>query len=801
MDNNKEQDKLLQEEEQIFSLRDFLMSCMRKWQWFLASLIVCLGFGVFYALKQEPVYQREMLVLISDNDPGGNDMSAFSITNPFSKNTKVNNELISMKAAAVMADVVKRLDLTKHYEKQGLFHPTTLYGKNNPLIVTMPDVGLDKSAGFTLELQPNGSGKMTRFWQATHDGVKEYDEEVSCQLGSATVRTPIGRVTLTDNPLYAGAREKEAVKIDIFQSDFQGTVENYINSLKGDLEDQDADVINLSIEDVNIERADDILTNVVKVYNERWVTDKNRLAVATSDFITERLNLIERELGNVDEDISLFKSHNKLPDVEAVVTQKLSEASEVNLQLSKLRNEMSMTQYVLEYMQDPAHINDVIPVNVGIEDPTLSMTVSQYNTLLLEYQMMVRNSSADNPLAKEYEHRVRRMRESVLQSVKNRLGALQAGLRDIRREQGTQDNELERAPLQAKQLLSIERQQKVKEELYIFLLQKREENELSQTFTAYNTRVLTPPWGPGAPISPKKKLILIIAFFIGVGFPAAMVYLIEANDRKIRSRKDLENIQIPFAGEIPFVGKRHRIRSLLRSHKQKQKEIDTPKPVVEEGKRDIPNEAFRVVRSNIDLMLGKEKKSHVLMLTSFNPGSGKSFIVYNLGVSFALKGNRVLLIDCDLRHGSLSYYAGKNSKGLSNYLTESTDDWRSLTVKGVQMPNLDIMPIGHRPPNPAELLGNGRLKNFLDQARQNYDIIILDCPPVNIVVDTQLIEPYSDRTIFVVRAGLLEKSAIRELTNLYLSGKYKHMSLLLNGTQTAHSSYHSYGNYASYEKV
>lgn len=227
-------------------------------------------------------------------------------------------------------------------------------------------------------------------------------------------------------------------------------------------------------------------------------------------------------------------------------------------------------------------------------------------------------------------------------------------------------------------------------------------------------------------------------------------------------------------------------------------EKEAPKPVVMEGKRDVPNEAFRVVRSNIDFMLGRDKRCSVLMLTSFNPGSGKSFIAYNLGASFSLKDKRVLLIDGDLRHGSLSMYAGSPKKGLSTYLTGRTNSWQDLVVRLDAAHGIDVLPIGHRPPNPAELLDNGRIGELIKEAREHYDIIIIDCPPVNIVVDTQIIEEYVDRTIFVVRAGLLDKSAVADISELYENNKLRHMSILLNGTQTAFSSYYHYGTYEAF---
>lgn len=372
-------------------------------------------------------------------------------------------------------------------------------------------------------------------------------------------------------------------------------------------------------------------------------------------------------------------------------------------------------------------------------------------------------------------------------------------LGSARKERTRAEGKMLSTPAKVLPLLSEERQQKVKENLYLYLLTKREENELSQQFTADNIRVLTPPMGSLKPVSPKKIFIFAIAFILALLVPFVWIYLSVAGDTKVRGKKDLERVRIPFAGEIPQVGKQPKFRKDANTKPKSRKHETAPLAVVESGKRDVINEAFRVIRSNIDFMKGKDKGCEVIMLTSFNPGSGKSFISYNLGLSFALKDRKVLLIDCDLRHGSSSMFVGMPSKGLTNYLTENTDDWRNLVMKTPGEPSLSVIPVGKMPPNPAELLENGRLTRLVGEARSDYDYILLDCPPVNIVADTQIVGPLADRTLFVVRAGLLEKSAVKDINEFYDEKKFRNMSLILNGTEAVHSRYYTYGNYQSFE--
>lgn len=791
-----------EEEEQFFSLRDFLTQCMAKWAWFVASFIIFVGFGYFYSAKQEPVYRRTLSVLIKDQSAGGaaEISSAFASMGLVSSNTNVNNELLTVTSPSIMAEVVNRLKLVYDYNKLGGLHPTTLYGVTNPVETTMPDLNQELSCGYKVEIKPDGSAEMKDFWMVGADGkIQKFDDEVKTRVGFNMIKTPLGRVTLQPNGAFTG-QIKEPITLAITRSGLAGTIDSYSQKLKGDLADRDAEVINLTIDDVSVARATAILNTVIEVYNENWVSDKNKMAIATSDFISERLNVIQSELGSVDSEISEFKAQHKVPDIQMTVSSAVEKSGQMDMGLIELNNQLAMTEYVKDYMQNPKNVNKVIPANVGLPDNYINNAVANYNVSLLQYQSLSSNAGGSNPIVKDMEQQLRTQRESILSALTASIGSLKANISRMNQSKGENDSELESAPTQAKQLLSIERQQKVKEELYLYLLQKREENELSQTFTAYNTRIITPPYGPLAPVAPRKGLILVICAFLGIGLPTVIIYLIEATNTKVRSRKDLENLPVPFAGEIPMIGRKRWWKQIFKSAKRRRMEKEAPKPVVVEGKRDVPNEAFRVVRSNIDFMIGKDPGCSVIMLTSFNPGSGKSFIAYNLGASFSLKNKKVLLIDGDLRHGSLSMYAGSPKKGLSTYLTSHTDDWRKLVVHMDAAHGVDVMPIGHRPPNPAELLDNGRLGMLVKEAREDYDVIIIDCPPVNIVVDTQIIEEFVDRTIFVVRAGLLDRSAVADITELYDNNKLRHMSLLLNGTQTAFSSYYHYGTYDAFNK-
>lgn len=787
--------------DEVFSVRKFLESCLRNWKWFAMSLVFFMGLAVLYLKTKQPVYERSEQILIKDQDGGGgigDISSAFASMGLVSSNTTVYNELISLTSPAVMAEVVERLHLDMNYNTRVGLMPKTLYGSELPVAVEMKGVGKQDGAGFVMSLFPDGSIELTDFYKYDKAGKKlEFENIVKVPSGAVSVSTPVGAVAFSRNPFFEGKIAEEPLKIKVDHVGLQFTIENYSAALKGDLVDQDAEVIGLTIKDVSVQRAVDILNTVVDVYNENWIEDKNKLARATSTFIDERLKVIQQELGDVDSEIADYKTATMTPSLEAELEATVKRSGELSGEMLEVTNKLAMTSFIRDYITSPAHKYDIVPVNVGIGNDALARSIADYNEVLFARNSLVANSSPANPIVKDYDVRLAGMRDEIERSIKGDISSMEAVLNNMNLAKGRNEGKLREAPGQVKFLQSIMRQQTVKEALYLFLLQKREENELGQTFTAYNTRIITPPTGSLLPVSPKKKLILLVAFVFAVALPGVILYIIESMDNKIRSRKDLEMLPMPFAGEIPRVGKKKRLK--VDSSGKKRKKDVAPLSVVEEGKRDIVNEAFRVVRSNLDFMRGRGKETEVWMITSFNPGSGKSFVSYNLGLSFALKGKKVLVIDGDLRHGSSSMYVDSPSKGLSTYLRGMTDDWKSMLKYSRQDDNLAILPTGALPPNPAELLDNGRMSELIGEAKQNFDYIFIDCPPVNIVVDTQILEPYSDRTLFVVRAGLLERGALDELAQFYHERKFRQMSVILNGTDSIHSGYHVYGNYQSVE--
>lgn len=774
--------------EDFLRIQDLFYLCIKRWYWFVLSLAVTVGAAIIYLLRTPAVYTRTASVLIKDNSKSksiSSDLESFSDFGLFQSNTDVNDELIAFKSPALMAEVVKRLRLDMNYFVPGRFHRDVAYGLTLPVDVTMEDMPENESAGFTLDIQSDGSLLLSDF---IRDGEKLDEPDVKGSL-LKSIATPLGKVIVRTTPGYVKGK---AYTLYVGKSDLYNAVDSYSSNLSVALNDEKASVIDLSFKDNSIQRAEDVLSMMIIVYNEDWVKNKNQIAVGTSKFINERLGVIERDLGNVDEDISSYKSEHLLPDVQEASSMYMEQSSAASAQILTLNNQLYITRYIRNYLANDANRTQLLPTNSGIESSNIEAQIAEYNKQLLQRNNLVANSSTGNPLVVNMDQALASMRRAIIKSVDNQIVTLSSQLRSLQQKEQQTTSRIAASPTQAKYLLSVERQQKVKESLYLFLLQKREENELSQAFTAYNTRIIAPPYGSMQPTSPVRKNIFMAAFALGLLIPVVIIFMRESMNTRIRGRKDLENVAVPLIGEIPLFARPK--KGIFGRKPQELKSV-----VVKEGSRDIINEAFRVLRTNLEFITAKDRVSNVFIVTSFNPGSGKSFTTMNLAASLAIKGKKVLVIDGDLRHASASSYIDSPHTGLSNYLGGRIDNLDDVIVPYPGYKSMYMLPVGMIPPNPTELLFDDRMKQVIDTVRTQYDYVLIDCPPIELVADTQILENLADRTIFVVRAGLLERSMLTELDKIYEENKYKNISLTLNGTESSHGRYgYRYGYHYGY---
>lgn len=768
------------------SLSVIFQIALRYWYWIAVSVIICVGLAFLIVKKTVPMYTRTCEIVIRDDAQSSVGSAAVDLSDigVGMTNTVLEDEMASLQSPDLMEIVVTKLGLQLNYTSPGTFHSNVLYGKDVPLTVSFPDMAQDQSA--TLRVRYNEEGVLT-----VEDMVINIPEQEPIELPDerkvnfgVPFSTPVGKVVINKTPFFKSDKE---YTVDVTRYSLRGAADLYCKEMTIDQQNKKSNVVVLTIDDASIERGDDILSELVNSYNQTWINSKAEVVAATSKFITERLNVLENELSNVDSDISSYKSDNLIPDLAQASTIYMQQSNIVSNQILELNNQLQMARYLKNHITSEGANNEMLPVNIGVGSPSIEAQISEYNRMLMQRNSHLKNTNASNPLIMDYDASLASMRNSIATSLDNQIVALNSSIRSLERSESNANARVAANPRQAEYLLSAERQQKVKETLYLYLLQKREENELTQTFTSINTRILKRPSGPNKPSSPKKHQILLAGFLLGVLIPFGVIYAREALNTKLRGRKDIEGLNIPIIGEIPRIKHKNARPFAAYMHPSKMRDMLPADDdiIVEEGKRDVANEAFRVMRTNINFLSAGHLPA-VFMITSFNAGSGKSFISINTAIALALRGKKVLVIDCDLRRGSVSRVVDSPRKGIANYLNGSVDDIDSLIVHDVcGKKTLSLLPSGAFPPNPTELLEDPRFKEAIAHLRTEYDYIIIDCPPMEMMADAQIVEESCDRVFCVLRIGVFERSMLENLERVYKSKKMKNLAIVLNDAETS----------------
>lgn len=764
--------------------QDFSIVLLTHWYWIALSLIVALVVAVLFIMHTTPTYTRSSSLLIKSDEKGSGSSSnslpkELQNLGLMGSNTNINNEIQTISAPVLVGEAVKRLHLDVQMSVKRNLHMEPLYDEA-PVQLLMPQADDEDACSFKMRLNKDQSAELWDFkW-----GRGQSDSRHLKVKFSTLSRTPAGVVVIQSTPYWSKNFTDEEISVVKYPLSSVGG--SYAARLSVDLSEKESTILNISVADASKQRADDFIFKLIDVYNEQWLKDRNRVAESTYEFISERLNALARELGDVDQQISDYKSSAMMPDVEAASTLYMSESAKNNDQLLTLNNQLGMARYIRQYLANNNREGQYLPTNTGIGSTGIETMIAEYNKGVSKRNEILQNTSENSPFVQQTDADLKLQKNAILHSLDNLIAQIEGQVKSWQGNEAQTNQKLASAPRQVKQLLSVGRQQKVKEALYIYLLQKREENELSKTFTAWNTRIIQPPVGSNFPSSPRKSMILLVALALGVCVPVGYFYLRETLNNKVRGRADLDTMHAPLLGEIPL------LIPPSKWWKRKKGKVECS-VYVKENSRDLINEAFRVLRTKIDYYigtLGKDQK--IIMVTSFNPNSGKTFISANLGKVLSLKAQRVLVVDMDFRRCSLSKVIGRPHHGLSDYLGGINDSYEPFICRDALGEGADVLPVGVVPPNPSEMMLSDKLATIFQEARKEYDYIILDCPPVDIVADTNIIKKYCDTSLFVLRVGIMDRRLLKDVDELYESKTYKNMALLLNGVSYVSSRYGSY---------
>lgn len=555
--------------------------------------------------------------------------------------------------------------------------------------------------------------------------------------------------------------------------------------LSAAIEETGSYIINLTYKDHSTIEAARVLTLIIEVYNDKWMQEKQLATQNTSNFIDSRLRLLEKDLNIVDDSISTYKSRYGITELARVSDIYLQQQSQADAEILKLMNQKSMAEYIRSLLDDKSAQNQLLLVNSGINNSLIESQITLYNSMLLQMQSHLEYTTGQNPLMMNLEKELNSLRKNIHSNINNHIRTIDIQLKSLQDYHGETTSKIISNPSQAKHLMSIEREQKVKESLYMFLLQKKEENEISLTYKTAPTQVIDISHGSGKPTSPNRPVVLFAAILMGILIPVTVIFIRAAFDESVRDRYDIEhNSEIPFLGEVPYDGREHSLESLLMpfglGHKAKSGGI-----VVGTDILNASNEAFRVLHNNMDsIIIDKniDKGCRVYVVKSTEIEVGKTFVSMNLALVKAIGGQRVLFIDGDLRQATASRLWRTPLLGLTDYLHGEESDYRKLLWHPEGYPMLDVLAAGALPTNPTELLKNPLLDQLITSVRQHYDSIIIDTPTAGILADADIFERLVDCTLLVIRAGRFNRHRLNELSPIQIiNGTAKPQYIILNG--------------------
>ncbi len=757
--------------DQGVNIIDLLVYFASRWKWFLVSVIVFGGLAWLHYARSPRVYFRSATVIIKD--PSNKTSTAgLDRYDNFINKVNVANEILQFRSKRLMREVVLRVHADVSYRCKDGLHYDELYTQA-PVSVSFHDMLPEQSMSLTVTPADSVSVMVSGLDGEGEPRRVRLNDTVSVAQGSLVV-----------SPTNYYSPKWKDVPVQVTKMPLESMVNYYRGAVGIRQEEEESSILTLSLKDSSPARAEDVLNMLIAVYNEEAIRDKNQVAVNTANFINERLIIIEGELGGVESDLESFKRENRIVDIGSTAGMYMSESQKYNADALELETQLRLAAYIKDYLTDPKKETDLIPSNTGIGDQNIEGQISLYNAAKLKRDRLIDDSSERNPVVEELNNSLRAMKQNIIRAVDNMIVSLKVKRDDAQSREERAQQRVTSIPSKERRMLSIERQQKIKEALYLFLLNRREENALSQAMADNNARVIDSADGSDAPIAPQRNRILLLGLLVGLAVPAVACLAIMFMDTRVRNRKDIEGaVNVPFLGEIP-----------LDRDVQKQKNA---KAVVSEHGDDMVSESFRILRTNLTFMARKDKGVQVITFTSFNEGAGKTFISRNLAMSLSYAKKRVVLVDLDIRKATLSHHFHTHSAGVTNYLADP-----AVTVDDIvrTQERFDIIGAGMSAPNPAELLMDRRLDELMAELRKRYDYVIADNVPVGIIADAAIANRVADMTVFVVRAGKLDRRQLPDLEKLYQDRKLNNMALVLNGVDPKRPGYgygygYGYGHY------
>jgi len=744
-------------------IKSLIARYLRKWYWFVLSIAI---FGTLAYLKIRytiPEYNVSGTISISqDQSLSESELSAFKDLGLMddSKN-KMENEIELIKSRTLLTKVVNQLNLNVQYFEKGRILENENYPKSLIEInfLSADSVVHTKSKIFRVLIK-----SATSFSLVDIDG-----NELSDHSFGKTMNTTIGDVVVTPSVEDIATNTGKIITIKI--SPVRNVVQKYRNKLAVYTSGKGSSIVNLSMNDPVKEKAKNIINYVIEEYNKTTIENKKQRSSRTAAFINERLSLIAGDLSEVDDEAAGYKSKFGLTDNVDAQAQSFANYDSQNLQeINKLETQKRKIESTRRFILSQDGKYDILPGSLGFEDSSISSTVARYNSLIRQRKRILKSSSEQNPIIININEEIEALRQGLIGSLNSVKNSINISLKGLRTQDKYFSGKVYSAPQRQKELTAIGREQVIKEQLYLYLLQKREEAEITSHITLSNATVIDAASVLGSyPVSPNKKIIYIAALFVGFIIPFLTIYLLDLFNTKINSREDVEaSVSMPILGAIPKT-------------KSKKSKI-----IVSRNSRSSIAEAFRILRTNLDfLMAGSNKDTgKMIFVTSTISGEGKTLVSSNLAKTLAISGKKIAYLGTDFRdpkfHNFFDLPGGKDTSGFTNFIMNREVKPEDVVYEMGEQDPIYVVPSGVIPPNPAELLMNDRVKEMFEYLEKQYDYVVVDTAPVSLVTDTLLIGHYADLSIYIVRENYSDKRILQVPENLYKQKRLPNMAVLLN---------------------
>ena len=791
-----------QEEKSAIDFQLIYTNLILNWKWFVLSLIVCLGLGYLYLRYATPAYQASTKVLIKDDDDSkrrgslGSSMIQSAANLGFMSNSNgIDNEIEILSAHDLAQLAVHDMKIYVNYYHKSAFKDPLVY-KEQEVSVELDLPHLKKlNAPIKLSIEKEGTKYHVKgtynlpidafsFEKETSEFEKTFDRL------PATISTRVGTLTFTPSKIYK-LEDGEVLKAVIVSPEM--AAKQYTKNLTVSQTSKTTTIAELVLNDENPQRALDYLNTLLKVYNRQANEDKNEIAYRTEQFINNRLQKINAELGNTEGQLESYKKRNKVIEMKLNATATIANSDTYAQKLQDANTQVELLNELGKYMNEPGNKYQPIPSNVGLTDESSTELINQYNKIALDRNNALHAASETSPTVTPLTAQLDALTTSIKRAMRQAKLGMEIQRNSIAKQAAEYAGQIGNSPEQERVLTQIGRQQEVKSGLYLMLLEKREENSISLAATADKGKIIDAPSFIGK-VSPKSSIIMLIALVLGLAIPAGILFLIEFFKYKIEGHEDVIKLtQIPVIADIPVAS----------DAAKKEGKADI---VVHQNVNNLMEEIFRGLRTNIQFILKSDEK--VIMFTSSTSGEGKTFVASNIGISLALLGKKVIMVGLDIRKPRLAelFQIDNHHNGITNLIVRDHNSWEDIQNQilssGVNS-KLDLLMAGPVPPNPGELVTRASLDDIINQLKQHYDYIILDTAPVGLVNDSLQLGRLADLCVYVCRADYTPKASFGMINGLNAEKKLPNMCLVLNGVDLSkkkHSFYYGVGKYGKYGK-